>query len=56
MGSSVSDLREPINLRNGWLLWAAIGLAGAFGAIALTGAAVTFFNGESPQREVGNLL
>lgn len=46
------DLREPFNLQKGWLLWAGIGLAGALGAIALTGVALSFFSGENPQREV----
>jgi len=45
-------LREPFNLQKGWLLWAGIGLAGAILAISLTGVAVSFFNGETPQREV----
>lgn len=48
----ISDLKQPFNLRNGWLLWAGIGLGGAIIAIALTGAALTAFNGEPPQREV----
>lgn len=51
------DLREPFNLQKGWLLWAGIGLGGAILAIALTGAAMSLFNGENPpQREVRNLL
>jgi len=33
-------------------LWAGIGLVGAIGAIALTGVAMSAFNGEPPQREV----
>lgn len=44
-------------MRNGWLLWAGVGLVGAIIAIALTGTAVTYFSGEQPQREVRyNLL
>nr|AAT38755.2 CAAX amino terminal protease family protein, putative [Solanum demissum] len=39
----------------GWLLWAGIGLAGAVGAIALTGVAMSAFNGEPPQRETDAL-
>jgi hypothetical protein len=50
----VSDLREPFSLQKGWLLWAGIGLVGAISAVALTGAATSFFSGESPQREVRN--
>lgn len=46
------DLKEPFNLRNGWFLWAGIGLGGAIIAIAVVGAALTTFNGEPPQREV----
>jgi len=48
----VTDTREPFNLENGWLLWAGVGLVGAIIAIALTGVAVSFFNGETPEREV----
>ncbi|KNA20159.1 hypothetical protein SOVF_054780 isoform A [Spinacia oleracea] len=50
------DLREPFNLRKGWLLWAGIGFAGALGAIALTGVALSFFSGETPQRETDALV
>lgn len=53
--SIVSDLREPFSLRKGWLLWAGIGLVGAIGAISLTGAAMSLFSSENPQREVRNL-
>ncbi|KAL3336937.1 hypothetical protein AABB24_029561 [Solanum stoloniferum] len=49
------DLKEPFNLQRGWLLWAGIGLAGAIGAIALTGVAMSAFNGEPPQRETDAL-
>lgn len=37
-------------------MWAGIGLVGAVAAISLTGVAVSFFSGESPQREVRNLF
>ncbi|OIW10293.1 hypothetical protein TanjilG_28044 [Lupinus angustifolius] len=50
------DLREPFNLQKGWLLWAGIGLAGALVAIGLTGVALSFFNGEAPQRETDALV
>ncbi|XP_004238797.1 uncharacterized protein [Solanum lycopersicum] len=49
------DLKEPFNLQRGWLLWAGIGLGGAIGAIALTGVAMSAFNGEPPQRETDAL-
>jgi uncharacterized protein len=48
-------LREPFNLQNGWLLWAGVGHVGALVAIGLTGVVVSFFNGETPKREVNNL-
>lgn len=48
----ISDLKEPFNLRNGWLLWAGIGLSGAVIAVALTGFALSFFKGGNPEREV----
>ncbi|KAH1197799.1 hypothetical protein GmHk_18G051494 [Glycine max] len=50
------DQREPFNLQKGWLLWAGVGLAGAILAISLTGVAVSFFNGETPQRETDALV
>ncbi|XP_057420482.1 uncharacterized protein LOC130714591 [Lotus japonicus] len=50
------DLREPFNLQKGWLLWAGVGLIGALAAIALTGVAVSFFNGETPERETDALV
>ncbi|KAH6815731.1 CAAX amino terminal protease family protein [Perilla frutescens var. frutescens] len=50
------DWRNPFNLQKGWLLWAGIGLGGALAAIAATGAAVSFFNGETPQRETDALV
>ncbi|KAK9750778.1 hypothetical protein RND81_02G221400 [Saponaria officinalis] len=50
------DVREPFSLQRGWLLWAGIGLVGALGAIALTGVALSFFGGESPQRETDALV
>ncbi|KAJ7953804.1 CAAX amino terminal protease [Quillaja saponaria] len=50
------DLREPFNLKKGWLLWAGVGLAGAVAAIALTGTATSLFGGESPKRETDALV
>lgn len=50
------DWREPFSLQKGWLLWAGIGLVGALSAIALTGAVMSFFSGESPQRETDALV
>ncbi|KAK7386978.1 hypothetical protein VNO78_27398 [Psophocarpus tetragonolobus] len=50
------DLREPFNLQKGWLLYAGVGLVGALIAISLTGVAVSFFNGETPQRETDALV
>ncbi|XP_062193070.1 uncharacterized protein LOC133896474 isoform X2 [Phragmites australis] len=50
------DFGEPLNLQNGWLLWAGIGLFVAVIAIAFAGAAVTFLNGETPQRETDSLV
>ncbi|XP_062111614.1 uncharacterized protein LOC133823054 [Humulus lupulus] len=50
------DWRNPFNLQKGWLLWAGIGLAGAIAAISLTGVAVSFFSGDSPQRETDALV
>ncbi|KAG8366342.1 hypothetical protein BUALT_Bualt17G0069900 [Buddleja alternifolia] len=51
------DWREPFDLKKGWLLWAGIGLGGALAAIAATGAAMSFFNGETPpQRETDALV
>jgi hypothetical protein len=47
-----SEFEEPLNLQNGWLLWAGIGFLVALVVIALAGAATTFLNGETPQREV----
>nr|GMD85584.1 putative CAAX aminoterminal protease [Ipomoea batatas] len=50
------DWREPFNLQRGWLLWAAIGLAGALAAIALTGVAMSSLNSEPPTRETDALV
>lgn len=50
------DLREPFSLQKGWLLWAGIGLFGAIIAIALTGAAMSLFSGETPERETDALV
>ncbi|XP_058096493.1 uncharacterized protein LOC131242105 [Magnolia sinica] len=48
--------KEPFNLRNGWFLWAGVGIVGALLAIALTGAALALFNGENPEREKDALI
>lgn len=48
----LSDIKEPFKLQNGWLLWAGVGLFGAIISIALAGAAMTYLNGETPEREV----
>ena len=45
-------MKEPLKLENGWILWAAIGLLGAFIAVALVGYVTALLNGETPQREV----
>lgn len=50
------DLREPFNLQKGWLLWAGVGLVGALIAISLTGVALSFFSGETPERETDALV
>ncbi|GKF88123.1 hypothetical protein Tco_0259000, partial [Tanacetum coccineum] len=49
--NDTSDLRDPFNLQNGWLLWAGIGLIGALISVSLAGVAMSFFNGDPPQRE-----
>ncbi|RWR90942.1 CAAX amino terminal protease family protein isoform 1 [Cinnamomum micranthum f. kanehirae] len=48
--------KEPFNLQKGWLLWAVLGIVVAFLAIALTGAALALFNGETPEREKDALI
>ncbi|XP_042482071.1 uncharacterized protein LOC122062492 [Macadamia integrifolia] len=50
------ELKDPFNLQKGWLLWAGFGLVGALLAVALTGAAMALFSGESPQRETDALI
>ncbi|KAL6859373.1 hypothetical protein ACP4OV_017632 [Aristida adscensionis] len=50
------DFEEPFKLQDGWLLWAGIGLFLAVIAIAFAGAAMTFLNGETPQREVAHFM
>ncbi|TVU05743.1 hypothetical protein EJB05_48924 [Eragrostis curvula] len=52
----ISDFRDPFNLQNGWLLWAGIGIFVAVVAIAIAGVAMTFLNGETPQRETDSLV
>ncbi|XP_078180268.1 CAAX amino terminal protease family protein [Carex rostrata] len=49
------DVREPLKLQNGWLLWAGIWLIGALIAIALVGVGTNLINGEPPQRETDAL-
>ncbi|XP_071690846.1 uncharacterized protein [Rutidosis leptorrhynchoides] len=50
------DLRDPFNLERGWLLWAGIGFIGALIAVSLAGVAMSFFNGDPPQRETDALV
>ncbi|KAJ9554365.1 hypothetical protein OSB04_018410 [Centaurea solstitialis] len=50
------DWRDPFSLRKGWLLWAGIGLVGALVTISLAGVAMSFFSGETPQRETDALV
>ncbi|WVZ64938.1 hypothetical protein U9M48_014381 [Paspalum notatum var. saurae] len=50
------DIKEPFKLQNGWLLWAGVGLFGAIISIALAGTAMTYFNGETPERETDSLV
>ncbi|XP_023542984.1 uncharacterized protein LOC111802741 [Cucurbita pepo subsp. pepo] len=50
------DVRDPLNLQKGWLLWAGVGLAGALASIAATGAVLSSFNGGSPERETDALV
>ncbi|KAG0543693.1 hypothetical protein BDA96_02G210800 [Sorghum bicolor] len=50
------DIKEPFKLQNGWLLWAGVGLFGAIISIALAGAAMTYLNGETPERETDSLV
>ena len=48
----LSDIKEPFKMQNGWLLWAGVGLFAAVISIALAGTAMTYLNGETPEREV----
>ncbi|CAN6484596.1 unnamed protein product [Victoria cruziana] len=48
--------KEPFNLQNGWILWAGIGLLGAVGAIAATGAVQGLLSRETPQHETDALI
>ncbi|PAN12250.2 hypothetical protein PAHAL_2G263100 [Panicum hallii] len=50
------DIKEPFKLQNGWLLWAGVGLFVAVISIALAGAAMTYLNGETPERETDSLV
>ncbi|KAL7091427.1 hypothetical protein ACP275_12G105300 [Erythranthe tilingii] len=49
------DWREPFDLKKGWLLWAGIGLGGALAAVAVTGAAMSFFS-FNPERKTDSLM
>ncbi|CAA7032529.1 unnamed protein product [Microthlaspi erraticum] len=40
--------KQPFNLKKGWLVWGGTGLVGA---MALTGAALSLFRTETPERE-----
>uniref|UniRef100_A0A0E0M160 CAAX prenyl protease 2/Lysostaphin resistance protein A-like domain-containing protein n=1 Tax=Oryza punctata TaxID=4537 RepID=A0A0E0M160_ORYPU len=50
------DIKEPFKLQNGWLLWAGVGLFAAIISIALVGVAMTYLNGEPPERETDSLV
>ncbi|KAF9626152.1 hypothetical protein IFM89_031279 [Coptis chinensis] len=50
------DVKEPFNLQDGWFLWSGVGLVGALAAIALLGASLALFSGETPQRETDALV
>lgn len=50
------DIRDPLNLQKGWLLWAGVGLVGALASIAVTGAVLSSFNGGSTERETDALV
>uniref|UniRef100_A0A0E0IJH4 CAAX prenyl protease 2/Lysostaphin resistance protein A-like domain-containing protein n=1 Tax=Oryza nivara TaxID=4536 RepID=A0A0E0IJH4_ORYNI len=52
----VGYIKEPFELQNGWLLWAGVGLFGAIISIALVGVAMTYLNGEPPERETDSLV
>ncbi|EYU28749.1 hypothetical protein ABFS82_12G102600 [Erythranthe guttata] len=49
------DLREPFDIKKGWLLWAGIGYVGAVAALVLTVAAMSFFN-FNPRRGSDSLM
>ncbi|KAL6562519.1 hypothetical protein OROGR_003526 [Orobanche gracilis] len=50
------DWREPFDLKKGWLLYAGVGLGGAVAVIAITAAAMSFFNGGIQHRENDALM
>ncbi|KAL6846144.1 hypothetical protein ACP4OV_023592 [Aristida adscensionis] len=50
------DIKEPFKLQSGWLLWAGVGLFAAVVSIALVGTAMTYLNGETPERETDSLV
>ncbi|KAL8035567.1 hypothetical protein ABFX02_12G105600 [Erythranthe guttata] len=49
------DLREPFDLKKGWLLWAGIGYVGARAAIYLTNSVMSFIN-YRPKREIDYIM
>lgn len=50
------ELKEPFDLRRGWLLWAGIGLIGAVITVSLAGVALTAFSDNPPQRDTDALI
>ncbi|XP_057823946.1 uncharacterized protein LOC131036149 isoform X3 [Cryptomeria japonica] len=50
------EWREPLNLRNGWLLWGGIGIIVAALGVGLTGVALSALNGDPPPREADALV
>ncbi|EPS61964.1 hypothetical protein M569_12828, partial [Genlisea aurea] len=50
------DWRGPLDLKRGWLLWAAIGLGGGLASVALTATVTSLLQGEPPHREVDALV
>ncbi|WCJ19136.1 CAAX amino terminal protease family protein [Euphorbia peplus] len=50
------DVREPFDIQKGWIVWAVIGLVVAILGVALTGFAMSTFNGDPPQRETDSLV
>ncbi|KAG0448938.1 hypothetical protein HPP92_027580 [Vanilla planifolia] len=50
------DLKDPINLQKGWLLWAGIGLLCAIAIVVLVGFLLNIINSERPEREADVLI